>query len=795
MPQISKNKPRPTLSYWLFSQSSVGTWGRRPGPLPALDGCRNAVGLRVGFFGVATPQAVCVSMLVSVCVVGCVDKPSTPTIIYLMRQRFGIDRYSLIVQLVLSFVVLVLLTALAAGLPAILLIGSQIQRQAWEQVDHGGRATEARYAAWESNVTHLATLTSHRPTLHALLAQGNETELTQYLQVLREDAELDLLLICDHAQQLVNQAEISVTNEICTIEEAAGFYILSIMTSPQVWLLAAHAISTGPAAGTVIQPKVIAGVVLDDDFLIRSREQTGLEHTLIVDGRPAASSLPGGVSDQRSVTGYPDAARSTDTGNHMNLQIDDQPYYTSRIPLDHLGRVHGFHLEDEIALSVGDIAATQRNLVWALSGSVIAITLVGSILAVFLARRIGRPLAQLADAASTFSEGNMDQPVIVRAGVREVSQVAQALEQERIDLRQTITELREAQAWTEHLLEAIVEGIVILDEKDRITFFSSGAERVTGWSKEAALGRSCDEVFQLAESDDPFSRHLPPVGKRHKITLRLDGDRQVTLAITGARLTPPTSAESGVGLVLRDVSETETMHRLVGEFLANITHEFRTPLSALAASAELLLDQAPTLSRAELQELLTALHLSILSLQTLIDNLLESAKLEAGRFRVYPHSADLGQMIAEAAHIMQPLQAKYNQRLVLELPTPIPTVHADPRRTAQVLVNLLSNAIRYSPDNTEITIRVTTVDNWARVAVADHGPGVPEGYRSDLFLPFVHPAPRDSQSRHGAGLGLSVAKAIIEAHGGEVGVEDRPGGGSIFWFTLPLVDEHASISG
>ena len=109
------------------------------------------------------------------------------------------------------------------------------------------------------------------------------------------------------------------------------------------------------------------------------------------------------------------------------------------------------------------------------------------------------------------------------------------------------------------------------------------------------MGRSCDEVFQLAEGDDLFSQHLPPVGKRHKIALRFDNGHQATLAITGARLMPPTAVESGVGLVLRDVSETETMHRLVGEFLANITHEFRTPLSALAASAELLLDQAPTL--------------------------------------------------------------------------------------------------------------------------------------------------------------------------------------------------------
>ena len=706
-----------------------------------------------------------------------------------MRERFGLDRHSLIVQLVLSFMFLVLLTAFAAGLPAILLIRNQIQRQAWAQVDQGSRATQALYTAWESNVTHLATLTSQRPTLRALLVQDNQADLTQYLHTLRGDTELDLLLICDNDRQVITQAGINVTGDICAIEEAAGFYFLPADTTAQVWLLAAHAVEAGTAGEAGIQGKVIAGVVLDDEFTVQLRDQTGLEHTLYADGKPVTTSLPVSVVEWAASGGDPVPGRVTNINQPTALQIDGRPYYTGRIPLDDLGQVHGFELEDEIALAVGDIAATQRQLVWALSGSVVAIALVGSVLGVFLARRIGRPLEQLADAAVTFSEGDLNQPVMVQGGVREVSQVAQALEQARIDLRQTITELRDAQAWTEHLLETIVEGIVILDENGRITFFSSGAERISGWSKVAAIGRSCDEVFQLAESDEPFSHHLPPIGKRHKITLRLDGDRQATLAITGTRLTPPAAVESSVALVLRDVSETETMHRLLGEFLANITHEFRTPLSALAASAELLLDQAPTLSRAELQELLAALHLSILSLQTLIDNLLESAKLEAGRFRVYPRPSDLGQMIAEAVSVMQPLQAKYNQRFVLELPATIPSVQADSRRTAQVLVNLLSNAIKYSPDGTEITIRITTVDNWARVAVADRGPGVPAGYRPDLFRPFVRPATQDSYSQHGAGLGLSVAKAIVEAHGGQVGVEDRPGGGSVFWFTLPLVDD------
>jgi signal transduction histidine kinase len=220
-----------------------------------------------------------------------------------------------------------------------------------------------------------------------------------------------------------------------------------------------------------------------------------------------------------------------------------------------------------------------------------------------------------------------------------------------------------------------------------------------------------------------------------------------------------------------------------------VAHEFRTPLSALAASVELLLDQAPELNAAELQELLISLHLGILGLQTLVDNLLESASIEAGRFRVSPRPSNLGRIIAEAIRTMQPLLDKRGQRLIVELPAAIPVVRADSRRTMQVLVNLLSNASKYGPDDAEITVSASVREGWVRVTVADRGPGIPPGHRKDLFRRFVYPDTDGDKTQYGAGLGLSVVKAVIEAHGGQVGVEDRPGGGSVFWFTLPVENE------
>ena len=279
---------------------------------------------------------------------------------------------------------------------------------------------------------------------------------------------------------------------------------------------------------------------------------------------------------------------------------------------------------------------------------------------------------------------------------------------------------------------------------------------------------------------------IPSPGQRRKITVALADGQHATLAITGARLAPSGAGDAEVVFVFRDVSEEEAVHLLLGHFIANIAHEFRTPLSALAASIELLMDQAFDLGPVELGELLNSLHLGTLGLQTLVDNLLESASIEAGHFRVSPRPADLAQLIGEATRIVQPLLDKRGQRLVVELPTTIPVVRADSRRTVQVMINLLSNANKYSPDQTEISVIATVREGWAQVSIADQGPGIPQEQRETVFHRFAYLDTGANGAQYGAGLGLSVVKAVVKAQGGEVGVDDNPGGGSIFWFTLPI---------
>ncbi len=701
----------------------------------------------------------------------------------MIRQKFHIDRYSLVVQMVLSFLALIVLTTTAVGLPAVLLIRNQVAHQTWARVNQGSRATEALYAAWQRRVSDLAFLTSQRPTLSLLLDQEQEAALANYLQTLQKDTELDMILVCDLERRPVMQTTTAVSATMCQMEDPTGLHIISSGTVPQVWMMAAHPI--GNDADGLGQ--VIAGMLLDDEFFRQMSAQTSLDHTLLVDEEAAASSFDGGAAACCTATREPvDNPAAGIVHLPALFQLDGRPYYSARLILSPPALV------DEIALDVADVAAAENRLTWTLVGSIILVALAGSVLAVVMARRISQPLTHLTRAATAISKGDLMTAIAVPAQVREVTLVSQAMESARIDLQHTLNDLQRERAWTDHLLEAIAEGIVALDERGIITFFSPGAERITGWSQSDTLNRACDELFHLAESGDPFSQHIPLPGQQSKVLLELENGRQITVGITSAQLSPPDSGETGLVLVLRDISDAELIHRLLGGFLANITHEFRTPLSALAASTELLLDQAPDLSPAELQGLLNSVYMGIISLQTLIDNLLESASLEAGRFRVYPRPADLGEIIAEAAHMVQPLQEKYGQSLVVELPAAIPLVQADARRIVQVLVNLLFNAIKYSPDETKITISAAVREAWVRVVVADRGPGIPPGRQDELFYQFIHYDADDAKSRHGVGLGLSVVKAIVEAHGGQAGVDNRTGGGAVFWFTLPVTKEQVA---
>src|SRR5690606_20505629 len=312
-----------------------------------------------------------------------------------------------------------------------------------------------------------------------------------------------------------------------------------------------------------------------------------------------------------------------------------------------------------------------------------------------------RPLWKLTAAAREMSQGNLSTPIVNPAKTSEIYTLAEVLEQTRIRLQSSLKELSEAKAWSDALIQSVIEGISSLDATGIVVFFSEGAARITHITTEQAVGQPIDTLLQLVEGES-FTDFVPPVGGRRSATLRTAQGEAITVAITRAR-----QSEAGqTTIALHDITEETQRRSLQAYFLAHVSHEFRTPLAGMKVSIELLLENARQLSTAESNELLNSLYLSISSLQNLIDNLLESSKIEASHFSLRRQPVQINQVLSDALRLVQPFLNRRHQTLTLDQPLTLPPLNADATRLTQVLVNLLSNASKYSPMYSPIDLRI-----------------------------------------------------------------------------------------
>ncbi|MDQ3248860.1 MAG: PAS domain-containing sensor histidine kinase, partial [Chloroflexota bacterium] len=382
----------------------------------------------------------------------------------------------------------------------------------------------------------------------------------------------------------------------------------------------------------------------------------------------------------------------------------------------------------------------------------------------------------------------------------EVATLSTAFIKSQASMLRTLEERSQARDWLNTLIQSIVEGVVTFDNRGQVTFVSQGAESVTGWPSAEAVGQSVDRLLPpVDEPSTPLRNRIPPLGGQRLIETLTRSGKPLTLAVSSTRLPAASGQTEQVALVLRDVTHEEALRHLHTYFLASISHEFQTPLSTLNASLDLLLDQAESYSIAEVHEVLKPAHLSLLTLQNLVNNLLQSGSIEAGYFTIRRQPTDLQQVVTDAQRLVQPLLDRRRQLLTITLPTPytaiadLPDMQADPARLVQAVVNLLVNASKYSPVGQPIELGFDLTPTLLRVTVADRGPGIPPTERTHLFQRFVR-LEAQNREQYGIGLGLYVVKTIIEAHGGQLGVDARLGGGSIFWFEIPTNDERRTTN-
>jgi len=442
-----------------------------------------------------------------------------------------------------------------------------------------------------------------------------------------------------------------------------------------------------------------------------------------------------------------------------------------------------------VSMRVGPVS-WDRLLLFLITVTLVA-TLFGYYSGDKFIKAIEASLEQLITAAQKVHQGELHQELIIPEKPDEFAIIGSGLEKGRQLAQAAMVDLEQSEKWYNDLVQTIREGIVIFSNQGLITSFSPGAERITGWQTREVISKHLDQVFRVPKGERPLGSNLPPIGHTRQINLNHRNGKQITLAVTAMHKNTTDGERGENALVLSEITEEEAAQQLRSYFLANITHEFRTPLASLNASVEFLLEEIDHLSQSEIGELLRSINLSVTGLQTLIDNLLESISIEAGRFSIRKKPTDLNKILADARQVMKPLLNRRQQEMTVELPAELPLVIGDAARLTQVLVNLISNASKYGPMGQTIDVRMERYgDQMVRVAVMDHGPGIPLSEQANLFRRFLRAGSQDG-SQYGIGLGLSVVRVIVVEHGGEVGVDERPGGGSVFWFSVPIVREEA----
>lgn len=353
------------------------------------------------------------------------------------------------------------------------------------------------------------------------------------------------------------------------------------------------------------------------------------------------------------------------------------------------------------------------------------------------------------------------------------------------------------------ILNSIGDGVFTTDLEQRITSVNPGAERLAGYKAQQLLGQVYQEALQISDREGkPLMAEMSPllqamqraVSTEPRIfRMQRGGEAGETalIALVAAPIMDDNGTLSGTVGVFRDVTQEQEVSRLKDELVSLVSHELRTPMASVLGFSELLLTRQ--LSESKSRMYVEIIYKEAQRLSNLINDFLDVQRMEAGR-QVYNYSElDLKPVMRRVSEVF----SQQRSRLKLDVPATLPLVRADPDRLLQTLTNLVSNAIKYSPNGGDINVVARLNEHgMMEIAVKDRGLGIPREAHAHLFSKFYRVDNSDRREIGGTGLGLAISREIVEAHGGKIWVESEPGQGSTFYFTLPAVlDQSRTLSG
>jgi two-component system, OmpR family, phosphate regulon sensor histidine kinase PhoR len=454
------------------------------------------------------------------------------------------------------------------------------------------------------------------------------------------------------------------------------------------------------------------------------------------------------------------------------------------IPLADAVQVRGV-LRLAIPLTAVSKATTSVHQTVAL-GALLAFAVVLAV-GLFLSRRVTRPVTEMQSIARRLAEGDFAQRVPI-SGTDEIAELGRTLNLMAERLSEKIQDLEGERAKVAAILDSMVEGVIAIDQRGRIVLMNHAARWIFDLGRVPVEGHRLleivrhKEILDLVAGEKVGEKGLDVEGsRRREIELGPPVDR-----ILDARASAMALAPSGQGmlLVLHDVTELRRLERVRTEFVANVSHELRTPLTSIRGYLETLLDGALE-EPANARRFLEIADTHAERLGRLVDDLLQLSDIETGKLVLKPTSLRLHEVAADVIAFFEKQAGQKRLSLVNNVPLDV-RVQADWDRLTQILVNLLDNAVKYTPETGEITLGAKHgTHEFVHVWVADTGIGIPSTDLPRITERFYRVDKARSREIGGTGLGLAIVKHLVQAHGGELWLESELGKGTTVNFSLP----------
>ncbi|WP_116807535.1 sensor histidine kinase [Steroidobacter cummioxidans] len=674
---------------------------------------------------------------------------------FIDRLQIDTSRASLGVWIAVINVAIVLLLVGGISISAIGSLRDLADQQGKSRVQLAGamaREDIRRYS--EDALTHAKSV-AERQTFQRLLADRRSATVGPYL---RRSCNSETIASCAvfEGGQLVAQAGVQLPWElIATSAAEQGERFMAAPTGSEYALLGASA-----QVGGATERRVYVARLLDQRMADILTERVGMQVRLINYRL---------FIEERKVDDFTrlHSAGLSDGGSAV-ARLDALDLYAASFPIFAVSGEAIAFLEARLPSS--DIDASVGGLAKRLLITAIILAALAVLAGIILGRQVTGPVSTLTDAVEKLGQGDFSTSIPV-GGTREVGKLARTIEDMRNNLVELTGTLRRREAEAQAVLGGIVEGVYAVDKSRVIRYLNPQAAQLLGVQAHEAIGRFCGDVLKPCRDSNgvrPCDTNCPILRARHEgssqATERLqlrDGAPRITI------ITSSSPVDELQVQVIRDETELEGVRRARDSVLVNISHEFRTPLAAQLASIELLRDGFDSMSVDQQKELVLSLERGALRLTRLIDNLLESVRIESGQLSIRHQAVALAEVIEDSEALVGALLTQRRQRLEVDLPEDLPNVDGDGPRLTQVFVNLLANASKFAPEDTVVRIGAEHSGEFVTSWVEDEGPGVPEIESNSIFDRFYRSGGQEPEPG-GLGLGLWIVKSIVERHGGSV---------------------------